>query len=96
MKVGALIGHYQVRVNDSTFVSNTTANPWGFTVGAGMDVPVSQRFSLGALVEYDQYKKISGGFSNSYGPTGTSYRMTPTMVNFMLTLSYKIATLLHK
>ncbi len=88
-KGGFLLGHYAVKINDSTFRSNFSQYKLGCTLGIGMDIEIDGPFSLGGVVEYDQYTAVKGHLSNT-NAIGASYNIRPNMINVMLTLSYRI------
>lgn len=94
LKGGALIGRYHVKASDYTFQSNKMKNTWGFTVGAGVEVPITSDVTLGALIEYDRYQTLKNPLTNINGTVGR-YTMTPSMVNVMLTFSCKLNYLIQ-
>lgn len=91
VKLGPVLSHISLRTTDlnSTYTSATREWTWGGMLGGGLDVEVSKGLLLGGSVEYERYLMIKNRMFDATN-SGRVYKITPSFVNLMLTLTWKL------
>jgi opacity protein-like surface antigen len=92
VKGGGVFGQWKFRGEYLGYANDSRKNLFGFLVGAGLDVPISQSLLVGSSIEYEKYSKMKGLYTHPNATTNfTHWSVNPSVAKVSLNVKYRFA-----
>ena len=92
VKGGGVLGQWKFRGTYFGYSNDSRKNLFGFLLGAGLDVPISQSLLVGSSIEYERYSKMKGLYTHpNVAANFTHWSVNPSVAKVSLNVKYRFA-----